>query len=135
MNRLGKLFTIPQVARKVGWSCEKAAAEWRTSRCSCKECTAGYQRMRRHLLTQNAQLHGMLLVNAAPDGAKAHYVLTLEALEQLHPQWFVSAEGLAEQVAGIADQVEDLDVGHDELLKALRGVAERVARLEKRAGV
>lgn len=125
-RRMGKVLTIADVARRAGWVCESPR-----KRCRCKECEAGQKRMRRHLLTLDGQLGGMLLTKPAGDKGQRSYLVTLEAIERAHPEWFVQAETLEARV-------DELELNRTEMLEGLRlahvcigELRRQVAELEK----
>lgn len=131
-DRLNEVLTIAQVARRAGWCCETSREQRATTDgCGCEECVSGRRRMRRHLLTQDRQLGGMLLTKD-PSGKRVRYLVTLQAIEQIHPEWFARAQGLGARLDEAGAELEDLrelvKLAHEEIgaLKA------KLSRLETR---
>jgi septal ring factor EnvC (AmiA/AmiB activator) len=116
-GRLGTLVTVRDLAKRTGW---------------------GYRRMLRHMHAANKQLNGMLLVNLSPKGKRPHYVLALEKLEQLRPEWAASFQGVAEEVEELEGKGEELEamvveanttIGH--LKRRVDALETRISKLEK----
>lgn len=110
-DRLGELLTIAQVARRAGWCCEDrrlppGASPPRDLGCDCTDCVEGTRRMRRHLITQDKQLGGMLL-DKRGTGKRTRYLVTLGALEQIHPEWFAEADSLGARLDALETQASD----------------------------
>jgi molybdenum-dependent DNA-binding transcriptional regulator ModE len=82
-HELGRIMTIPQAAKRAGWS------RWR---------------MRRYLVTLNRQLNGMLLVNISRGQTKPIWTVSVAALRLVHPQWFQDPESLQRQVDDLREE-------------------------------
>lgn len=116
----GKVVSVRLVAEKAGWP---------------------YLRMLRHLKRQDEALNGMLLIKQG-SGRSTRYSLTWDALEQLHPQWFLRVQGLNASVEENRSLLEELEVmveqAHKDIGemqgtygKKIETLTARVARLER----
>lgn len=103
------LLTIEQVAERAGWP---------------------YRKMLRHLLAQDRELGGMLLVKEGR-GRNTRYHTTAAALRQIHPQWFVEQESIRRDVDEHEERIEELDGMVVEVTRQLGAVREEVANLRK----
>jgi hypothetical protein len=127
MPELGRLVTIRDVARQAKWCCEASRKPGGPKFCGCKVCVAGHVKMKRMLLAQNEQMGGLLLVNVARAGSRPIYRLTLEAFNQLRPQWFVGTEDQKDRVERLEQKVAENTEMLEMAVKAI-GVLERQAR-------
>ncbi len=129
MPRIGELLTVRDVAKLAErsrldapqpegtpWVCAASLRPGAKRGCRCRICKNGYERMHHQLQTSNAQCGGMLLVNVTRKDKHPTWRLTLEALAQLHPQWFVRSQKVDDRVVEIerllADHAELLEVAH-----------------------
>jgi len=145
MPRIGELLTIREVAKiaersrldapvpeGTPWVCASSLRPGAKRGCQCGICHNGYQRMLRQLLVSNAQCGGMLLVNVTRKHKHPTWRLTLEALAQLNPQWFVRSQKVEDRQVEIerllADHAELLEVAHRHIGELRR----RIDALEKR---
>lgn len=110
MIALTPVLTIPEVARRAGWS---------------------RLRMWRYLVRENRRRDGGLLVNVSAGGERPRWTVSEGALRSLMPQWFADAEQVHMRLEACAETAERHD---DELaalraeLMALRGVVATLAQ-------
>lgn len=104
--RLEPVLTIAEVARRAGWCCEDRKDDAKSCD-GCSTCENGELRMRRHLITQDKQLGGMLLTKTGT-GRHTRYLVTLGAIEQIHPEWFVNADKVRTRIEVLEEAVADL---------------------------
>lgn len=99
------VLTIPELARRVGWT---------------------RRRMLRHLIERHHATGGTLLYNVGREGGqRPRWVVSMEALKSLAPQWFNDPE----QVQLCLDFLRERADGHEEEIEALKA---RLKALEKR---
>lgn len=95
MIPLTPVLTIPEVARRAGWS---------------------RVRMWRHLRREHARLGGGLLYNAGGGAKRPRWTVSEGALKALMPQWFADPEAVHMQLEACAETTER----HEDELTALR---------------
>lgn len=106
-NELGEIITIPEAARRAGWS------RWR---------------MRTHLVRLNEELGGLLLVDVSHGKERPRWTVSVAALKLVHPQWFQNPESLQQQLDELRDE-------HTETRLRVVRLEKRVVAVEARASI
>ena len=76
-----RVYTMVELATMIGWE---------------------RQRLVRHLLRLNAELHGLLLKNVGT-AAKPRWTTTLDALKKVSPQWFQDDESFGARLEALEE--------------------------------
>jgi hypothetical protein len=107
---LGELVTVESVAKRAKWE---------------------YRRMLRHLERLHVECGGMLLINVGTK-KRPRYVLSLEKLKRLMPQWAEEVHSLTTKVDDLSDQADASDELVREAHRSIGKLVGRVEALERR---
>jgi len=86
---LGKIYTIPELAEKIGWTRE---------------------RLWRYLTAANEANHMMILHNAGRGKIRPRWTVSAAAVKAIAPHWFVDPEELQRWRDSVDDDIKELKI-------------------------